>query len=118
MAASTPKLYTCRVWAFTGEISMNYLCKLEQDYGRHGDVEGLFVLTDKELDYLRGHGEVCFGEVLGKHSCVTVSMDEKTLKIVSEDQAFIDQLIAVVGSDHISGLNPLNYIDQFEDGGP
>lgn len=93
----------------------NYLIKMQYDYGRHGDVEGLFVLNEMELNYLRGKEEICFGEVLGKHSCVTMPINEKTLKVVSENQAFIDELMEVVDSDHISGLSPFDFIDQFDD---
>lgn len=94
---------------------LNYLVKFEDDFGRHGNIEGLFVLNEKELAYLKSKEKICFGEALGKHSCVTVLINDKTFKVVSENQEFIDQLMEVIGSDHISGYNPLNYIDQFDD---
>jgi len=90
------------------------LVKLYYDVGRMGEVEGLFILTDKELNFLKSRGEICFGEILGKHSEVFVPLTDKTLKVLSDDQPFIDKLETVLGADLFIGHNPMDYIDQFE----
>jgi len=56
--------------------------------------------------------EIYFGEVLGKHSEIYGTLEEGDLIVKSEDQRFIDQLVAVIGSPTVSGYNPLDYIGE------
>lgn len=79
------------------------------DRGRMGDVEGLFVADENTVQDAIGK-DVYFGEILGKHSEVYGTLTEGDLTIKSDDQTFINKLIEVIGSTHISGYNPLDYI--------
>lgn len=84
------------------------------DCGRQGSLDGLFVTTPEALAGLYGK-EVYFGEVLGKHSEIvgTIEVEDFTLK--SDDPAFIDKLVEIIGSDTISGFNPFHYLNEDED---
>jgi len=82
------------------------------DCGRMGDVDGIFVTTQEELDEAYGK-EVYFGEILGKHSEVYGILEECDITILSEDQEFITKFVEIVGCSP-SGYNPLEYI-QFDE---
>jgi hypothetical protein len=84
------------------------------DCGRMGSVDGLFVTTPEELDAAYGK-QVYFGEILGKHSEVYGDLQPKDITVKSDDPAFIDKLVEIIGSDNISGYNPLDYIEGDED---
>jgi len=85
------------------------------DYGRQGEVEGLFVADSDDVAGSLGR-EVYFGEILGKHSEVYGTLSAKDFEVLSEDDEFITKLADLLGTT-ISGYNPLNYIDDevFED---
>ena len=55
-----------------------------------------------------------FGEVLGEHSDIDEVLEEKDLKILSEDQEKISWLLELTGST-VSGINPLDYHEDDED---
>ncbi len=76
-----------------------------------GDVDGIFVTTQEELDEAYGK-EVYFGEILGKHSDVHGTLEETDITVLSDDQEFIAKFVEIVGGNP-SGYNPLNYI-QFD----
>ena len=78
------------------------------DCGRMGDVDGIFVTTQEELDKAYGK-EVYFGEILGKHSEVYGTLEEKDITVLSDDQEFITKFVEIVG-ENPSGYNPLSYI--------
>lgn len=85
------------------------------DCGRSGDLEGLFVATPGELEEAYGH-KLYFGEVLGKHSDVTVDFQPEDVELVTDDQDFVKKLVEFVG-DPVSGFDPLaQYYQQKEDG--
>jgi hypothetical protein len=87
------------------------------DCGRMGDVSGLFVCTQEQLDSAINK-YVYLGEVLGKHSEICGILKPKNIKIISADKEKIQWLIDAVGCEMyentytISGYNPLNYIDE------
>jgi hypothetical protein len=83
------------------------------DYGRMGDLSGMFVCDKADLEKLYGK-EVHFGEVLGKHSEVSIDIDEGCFEIKTEDQEFIAKFIEIMGDGTISGYNPLDYIDEHD----
>lgn len=89
------------------------LVKFRWDCGRQGDLEGLFVCTEDERQSLIGK-RVYFGEVLGKHSEIQGPIEEKELRILSDDQEKIDWLISVAGWT-VSGHNPLDYLNEEEE---
>ena len=92
---------------------MNKLYRFYWDAGRLGDLEGLFVAREEDVAKLM-NSEIQFGEVLGKHSDIGGTLEDKDLTIKSEDQDFINKLVEVMGSYNISGLNPLEYVYEEE----
>lgn len=87
------------------------LYRFNWDCGRDGDVNGVFIADDDDVNDNIGKG-VYFGEILGKHSEIHGTLDEDDLEVLSDDQDFIDKMIVVFGDGDISGYNPLNYIGE------
>ncbi len=83
------------------------------DCGRMGDVEGLFIAEESEVDAAIG-SQVYFGEILGKHSDISGTLSSVDLKVISDDQDKIVWLVGILGPN-VSGYNPLDYIQQEED---
>lgn len=89
-------------------MSKNYLWKFHWDCGRSGDLEGLFVATEEEIEKAIG-GYAQFGEVLGKHSDIYGTLDREDVEKIDVAPEIIAQLIPHLGYDW-SGFNPLDYI--------
>lgn len=94
------------------------LYKLNAHYGRMGDLTGLFIAKKSHVKKLiESKIEVYFGEVLGKHSEVYGSLDEKEIKLISDDKKVME---VVSEFDLETGLNPFHYTvlnveEEFED---
>lgn len=88
---------------------MNILYKFCWDCGRQGIVEGLFIADSDVVAAAIGE-TVYFGEILGKHSEISGKLEEKDLTIVSTDADKLEWLEKIIGSEDISGYNPLNYL--------
>ena len=84
------------------------------DCGRMGEISGLFTANTSEVEKLFGR-EINFGEVLGKHSEISGTIHEDNFTIKSIDQEFIDTFESIMGEGTVSGYNPLDYIDDFDD---
>jgi len=85
------------------------------DCGRMGHLEGLFVASQEEVNNAIGN-TIYFGEVLGKHSDIDVDLEEKHLKVLSEDRDKIEWLVEIMGDTSISGFNPIEmWQEQSED---
>jgi hypothetical protein len=67
------------------------LVHVMQLYGRSGDIECLFVTTQERLAKAKGF-DIMLGEVLGKHSDISIEMDDDNTRIVSYDQEKIKWL--------------------------
>lgn len=80
------------------------------DCGRMGDVEGLFIAEEADVDAAIG-SQVSFGEILGKHSEISGTLSSVDLKVISDEQDRIDWLLGIIGPN-VSGYNPLDYIQQ------
>jgi hypothetical protein len=80
------------------------------DCGRQGMLEGLFVTTQEKIDASIGK-EVYFGEVLGKHSEIFGPLKREDFIVKSDDPAFIDKLVEIIGSGNISGYNPFDFME-------
>lgn len=96
---------------------MKVIARFYWDCGRSGEVDGLFVTTKEALEAAYGR-DVYFGEILGKHSEVSGTLDPSDITILTEDQDFIAKFIEIIGDDNVSGYNPLDYIeerDEYED---
>ena len=87
------------------------LVKFYEDCGRMGSVDGIFTTTREELDSIIGK-EIYFGEILGKHSEIIVSIEESNFEIKSEDQDFINKLEDIFGAGTVSGYNPFDHWEQ------
>lgn len=87
-----------------------YLWKFYWDCGRMGEVSGLFVATEDEINKSIGK-EVYFGEILGKHSEVCGTLDREDLEKINLDSVSTERVAEFLG-DTWSGYNPLKYIDE------
>ena len=84
------------------------------DCGRMGDLDGLFIAEDSEIEALIGK-RIYFGEVLGKHSEIEGVLEADDLTVKSDDQDFITKFIEIMGEGTVSGFNPLDFYDPEED---
>lgn len=83
------------------------------DCGRSGDLDGLFVAEEDQIESAIGK-RLYFGEVLGKHSEVEGILEASDLEEVSSEQDKITWLVDLLGTS-ISGFNPLEYLTEEED---
>lgn len=89
-------------------MSERYLWRFYWDYGRNGEVEGLFVATDEEINKALGM-DVYFGEILGKHSEVYGKLEGDDLEKIDLDSETVEKVSKLIG-DTWSGYNPLSYL--------
>lgn len=92
---------------------MENLYKFYWDCGRQGELEGKFYATQEEVGAAIGK-QVCFGEVLGKHSDVCGVLEQGEIKLVTDNQEFL-QMAKDLNIDLTSGFNPLSYLDEDEE---
>ena len=86
---------------------MKALYKMYCDCGRMGSLEGIFVSEKEDVKILVEEGiEVYFGEVLGKHSEISGSIDNDELTEVTDDPKIIEIFEKYNLS---SGYNPFDY---------
>jgi hypothetical protein len=90
---------------------MYKLYRFNWDCGRMGEVEGVFVADEKEVQKAIGKG-VYFGEILGKHSEIWGTLGEEDLTVISDDWDFVQKILSDFGTTLISGYNPLYYLDE------
>jgi hypothetical protein len=87
------------------------LWKFYWDCGRMGSVDGVFVATEKEIADAIGK-RVYFGEILGKHSEVHGTLNQKDLTRLTDDQDFIAKALEYGVASN--GYNPLSYLPEEE----
>jgi hypothetical protein len=92
---------------------MKVMWKFHWDCRRMGTVRGVFVATEAQVKAALGK-RVYFGEILGKHSEVFGTLEEKDLARVTDDQAFIAK--AEEYGIASNGYNPLEYLSEEEEG--
>lgn len=90
---------------------MKIIVEYYEDCGRMGDMSGVFITTQAELDAAMGK-HYNFGEALGKHSEVDGELDPSMVTIKSSDQEFIAKFEEVMGTGTISGYNPVENIQE------
>lgn len=91
---------------------MRKLYRFKWDVGRMGTVRGIFTADENEIAKAIGES-VSFGEILGKHSDVYGTLEEKDLTVLTDDPVFIAKFDEY-GCE--SGYNPLDYLsDEDED---
>lgn len=83
------------------------LYRFRADFGRMGTLQGIFVAEKAEIDAAIGR-EVYFGEVLGKHSDVSVKLKEEHFRCLTDDPGFVEKFSEF---ECESGHNPLDYIE-------
>ena len=99
------------------------LYHFHQDYGRHGDLRGIFIVSDEGEKILRAliGMEIDFGEAFGKHSEVRGELYAEELtraEATDEEILTVCRVLreeAPVGGRRwttISGYNPLDYIGE------
>jgi hypothetical protein len=87
------------------------LYRYTMDCGRMGSVQGLFIATDAEVKAALGK-DVYFGEVLGKHSDISGTLEEKEFERLTDDADFVAKFKKF---DCASGHNPLERLSDSED---
>ena len=92
---------------------MEKIYKFYVDCGRMGDLEGIFIADEEEVNKIMGRN-ICFYEVLGKHSAVNVFFDHNDIKVLTDDQDFIKKFKEITEGRAI-GVNPLHYIEEEDD---
>ena len=84
--------------------------KYSEFFGRMGSLEGVFVADSSEVAAAMGR-EVCFGEVLGKHSEVRSTMSADDIKLASDDPKFVALFEEL---DLASGTNPIATLHDYD----
>lgn len=82
--------------------------KFYVDCGRMGDVQGVFIATTDEINSIIGE-RIYFGEILGKHSEVVLTIEKDNITFVTDDENFIELFKKY---DLTSGYNPFDYWEQ------
>jgi hypothetical protein len=96
-------------FAGTNNRNMKKLFRYREDFGRMGDLHGVFVAEEADVDKAMGT-EVYFGEVLGKHSEIVGSISSNTITVLTDDQDFIAKAEGYGVAS--AGFNPLDYVEQ------
>lgn len=95
------------------------LYEFKANFGRMGSLSGRFFLdeeTEAKLPELYGKS-INFGEVLGKHSEVVFDLEPKHLKLVTDDQAFLDKA-SELGISLAHGYDPISrYFEDLQERG-
>jgi hypothetical protein len=86
---------------------MRKLYRFDWSRGRNGSVTGVFVADQAEIEQAIGK-QVCLGEVLGKHSNVQGTLENKDLTPLTGDLDFIEKAISYGLVP--TGYNPLRYL--------
>jgi hypothetical protein len=87
------------------------LWKFFWDCYRGGSLEGIFIASSDDVNKAIGK-VIYFGEVLGKHSEISGTLDKEDVTVVTDDQDFISKAEVIFGSKNISGYNPLDYTNE------
>lgn len=86
------------------------LYRFEVDFGRMGIVSGAFIEKKKEVSLLVGKN-VFLGDALGKHSDVSITIENEHLTLITDDIDLLEFLKKENGSKNIAGYNPLDYLE-------
>ena len=86
---------------------MKAIYKLNLDCGRYCSLYGIFVADKEYVDTLIDSGiEIYFGEVLGKHSDVSLIIKETDIDLITDDVKVVDMFEEYELS---TGINPFDY---------
>ena len=81
------------------------------EYGRQGDIQGIFIADDDDVEAAYG-AKLYFGEALGKHSNVKGTFKMEDIIPITDDQELIEKLESFFPGGRLSGYNPLDYISK------
>ncbi len=84
--------------------------KYEQDFGRMGSLHSVFAASDEDIARLRKAKRVYLGECLGKHLEVTATIDDKTVRELTDDPA-----VVAFFTEHLDGCSGTNLLGYMED---
>lgn len=91
---------------------MRCLYRFRAYFGRSGTLTGLFTSTPEEIAACIGP-EIHFGEVLGKHSDVTATLEESDFEKLTDDADFVRRFEEYGCA---SGFDPRGYLGGDEEG--
>lgn len=89
---------------------MRYLYKFHHDFGRMGDLNGLFVATEEQVKNIIGKN-IYFGECLGKHSDIDLDIEESDIVKQDLDSETVEKVTKLLGV-WWSGKNPVAIYDE------
>ena len=86
---------------------MKALYRMNLYCGKMGNLEGIFIADTEDIDYLTNHEiSVYFGEVLGKFSEISSTINEKDIELITDEE----NVISIVEKYELeNGYNPLAY---------
>lgn len=88
------------------------LYKYYENYGRMGAIEGLFFLTDEEVEkYKKYSGAIYWDELLGKHSEGYFNFSDDTLGVIELPENVVATLYEKLGQV-LSGPFDFEYFDE------
>lgn len=86
---------------------MKAIYKLNLDCGREGSLYGIFIANKEYVDVLVNNDiEVYFGEILGKHSDISLTINDTDIELITDDVKVIDMFEEYELS---TGINPFDY---------
>lgn len=95
-------------------MSNKKIYKFSQYFGRMGELSGVFVADAADVARVMGK-DVYLGEVLGKHSDVTVTVSTENLREISDSPVIVAFFEKELGGG--VGTNPIeNWLDPDENG--
>lgn len=94
------------------------LYRFNLDCGRMGDLSGIFIADQKQIDKIEGKN-IYFGEVLGKHSEIYIDdfKAESFLTKLTDNSEFIENVKKFIsdGDETISGFSPVEYFEEYDE---
>jgi hypothetical protein len=91
------------------------LYRYYENYGRMGAIEGLFILTDEEVEkYKKYTSYLYWAELLGKHSEGFYNFSDDTLEVIDLPEDVVTLLHDKLGKV-ISGPFDFDYFDEIVD---
>lgn len=87
---------------------MKKLYRFSVNCGRQGQLSGIFVREHLEVAKLFGE-VVHFGEVLGKHSDISLEIKSEYFTVLTEDQGFINKFDSLCLE---TGIIPFDYLEE------
>lgn len=88
------------------------LYRYHENYGRMGSIEGLFFLTDEEVEKYKKYTDyLCWDELLGKHSEGYFSFSDDTLEVIELPENVVATLYEKLGKV-LSGPFDFEYFDE------